>query len=122
MNAAAWDEEISPERRSELVTKLAAKIVQCGMASPSILLLEMHKPFAFVASQTMILGSGFLAPFIGFQVVQEYSKLLESTSNIELLIRRIEQLACIVPNTSGRGPIARDGSPDHSPYQDRKNA
>ncbi len=90
MKQSTWDDEISPERRDELIENLARKVVKHGMATPAILFLEMHKPFAFLASQTMILGSGFLAPLVGVQNIQEYSKLIESRDNVELLIRRIE--------------------------------
>ena len=90
MTLPAWDEEISPQRRDELIDNLARKVVKHGMSAPAILFLEMHKPFAFLASQTLILGSGFLAPLVGVQNVQEYSKLIESRDNVELLIRKIE--------------------------------
>lgn len=90
MKAITWDEELSDERRDELIDRLAAKVIKHGMASPAILFLEMHKPFAFLASQTVILSSGFLVPFVGFQNIQEYSKLMETSENVERLIRRIE--------------------------------
>lgn len=93
MRQSTWDDEISAERRDELIENLARKVVKHGMAAPAILFLEMHKPFAFLASQTMILGSGFLAPLVGVQNIQEYSKLIESRDNVELLIRRIETQA-----------------------------
>jgi hypothetical protein len=88
-----WDDDISDVRRDELIEKLAGKVVLHGMSTPAVLFLEMHKPFAFLASQTVILASGFLAPFVGIQNVQEYSKLIENRENIERLIARIETLA-----------------------------
>jgi hypothetical protein len=93
VKAINWDDELTDERRDELIDKLAGKVVKHGMAMPAVLFLEMHKPFAFLASQTVILASGFLAPFVGIQNVQEYSKLIETRENIERLILRIEQLA-----------------------------
>lgn len=91
LKAITWDDDITDERRDELIEKLAAKIVKHRMAMPAVLFLEMHKPFAFLASQTVILVSGFLAPFVGIQNVQDYSKLMESRENVERLIKRIEQ-------------------------------
>jgi hypothetical protein len=92
MKAITWDDDISDERRDELIDLLAGKVVKHGMATPAILFLEMHKPFAFLASQTVILSSGFLIPFVGIQNVQDYSKLMETRSNVEKLICRIEAL------------------------------
>ena len=86
-----WDAELPDERRDELVDKLAEKVIQRGMQTPAILMLEMHKPLSFLAGQSLLLGSGFLAPLFGPQNVQQYAKLLESRDNIELLIQRIEQ-------------------------------
>lgn len=100
MKAITWDEELTVERRDQLIDYLANKIIKHGMASPSILFLEMHKPFAFLASQTVILGSGFLAPFVGFQKIQEYSKLMESSDNVERLVCRIEDLSAASPSSN----------------------
>ncbi len=93
LKAITWNDELSDERRDELIDKLAGKVVKHGMATPAILFLEMHKPFAFLASQSVILASGFLAPFVGIQNVQDYSMLIESRENIGRLITRIEQTA-----------------------------
>ena len=86
-----WDAELPEEDRDKLIATLADKVHQRGLHTPAILFLEMHKPLAFLAGQTMILGSGFLAPLFGPQNVQKYAKLLESRANIELLIQRIEE-------------------------------
>ena len=90
MRALTWDDELTDSRRDELIDNLAEKIVRHRMSTPAILFLEMHKPFAFLAGQSMILASGFLAPFVGITNVQEYSKLIEERENIERLIKRIE--------------------------------
>lgn len=104
MKAINWDDELTDERRDELIDKLAGKVVKYGMSIPAVLFLEMHKPFAFLASQTAILASGFLAPFVGIQNVQEYSKLMETRDNVERLIRRIENLT---QATSANGGSAK---------------
>ncbi len=88
-----WDEELSDDRRDELVQSLAERAVKHGMTSPAILFLEMHKPFGFLAGQAAILGSGFLGPFVGMKNLQQYSKLVQTRENVERLIVKIEQLA-----------------------------
>jgi hypothetical protein len=87
-----WDAELPEDRRDELVENLAQKVHKLGLDSPAILFLEMNKPLAFVASQSLLIGSGFLAPIVGAQNLQEYIKLIESRSNVERVIQRIEAL------------------------------
>jgi hypothetical protein len=87
-----WDAELSPEKRDDLINKLAAQVDKRRMHLPAILFLDMHKPLAFLAGQSLLLSSGFLAPLFGPQNVQQYAKLFESRDNIERLIQRIEEL------------------------------
>ncbi|GDX40329.1 hypothetical protein LBMAG21_06210 [Armatimonadota bacterium] len=87
-----WDAEISAEERDTLIDTFAKKVDERGLHVPAILFLEMHKPFTFLASQSLILGSGFLAPLFGADKVQRYAKLIESRGNVELMIRRIEEM------------------------------
>ena len=87
-----WDAELTNEQRDGLIEKLASQVDARRMHLPAILFLDMHKPLAFLAGQSILLGSGFLAPVFGPQNIQQYAKLLESRDNIERLIRRIEVL------------------------------
>lgn len=86
-----WDAELSEEERDRLIESLVQKIQRYRMESAAIFFLEMHKPLTYVASQSMLLGSGFLAPLFGPENVQKYSKMFEKRENVELLIRRIEE-------------------------------
>ncbi|HZO90709.1 MAG TPA: hypothetical protein VFB38_20440 [Chthonomonadaceae bacterium] len=88
-----WDAELPEAERDQLIERLAQQVARRRLHGPAVLLLEMHKPLTFLASQSLLLGSGFLAPLFGPQNIQRYSKLLESRENIERLIRRIEELA-----------------------------
>ena len=85
--------DLSPEDRDKLIDELARKIVERGLETPAILFLEMHKPVAFLAGQSLLVASPFLAPIFGMEGVQRYSSLLSSQENVEFLIRRIEDLA-----------------------------
>jgi hypothetical protein len=87
------DGELSPECRDKLIDELAHKIAKKGMETPAIMFLEMHKPVSFLASQTMLVASPLLAPLFGLNGVEKYSRLFGSVENVELLIRRIEDLA-----------------------------
>ena len=87
-----WDEELTTEQRDTLIERLASRVVKHKMQMPAVLVLEMHKPFAFLAGQSLLLGSGFLAPLFGPENVRRYSKLFEDRANIERLMERIEEL------------------------------
>lgn len=87
-----WDADITEEQRDEMIESFVKKVDQRGLHTPTILFLEMHKPLAFLAGQSLILGSGFLAPLFGAGNVHRYAKLLESRENIEKIICRIEEM------------------------------
>ena len=90
-----WDAELPAERRDELIDQVARFVDRRGLHVPAILFLEMHKPLTYIASQSLVLGSGFLAPFFGPQNVQQVAKLFEKRENVERLIRRIEDIQAI---------------------------
>ena len=94
MTGFDWDAGLTEEERDTLIAQLAERVARHNMATPAILMLEMHKPVAFLAGQSLLVGSGFLAPLFGPQNVRKYIRLLESRENIELLIRSIETTQC----------------------------
>ena len=98
-----WDADLSDDERDRLIESLVEKVHRYKMESAAIFFLEMHKPLTYVASQSMLLGSGFLAPLFGPENVQKYSKLFETRENVERLIRRIEER--YVLSQSGTDPI-----------------
>jgi len=85
--------EITPEERDSAIDRIAAAIVQRGMETPAVLFLEMNKPITYIASQGMIVMSPFFAPFIGANNMRIATRLMEKRENIELLMRRIEDLS-----------------------------
>lgn len=87
-----WDKDLTPEERDALIDKLAKQIVAREMQTVAIMFLEMHRPFSFLAGQSLLVGSGFLAPLFGPQNIRSFSKLLEDRANIDRLIQRIETL------------------------------
>ena len=87
------DEELSPEDLDKLIDELARKVADRRLETPAIMFLEMHKPVAFLASQSMLVASPILAPLFGRGGMERYSQLFSTQENVELLIRRIEDLA-----------------------------
>jgi acyl-CoA reductase-like NAD-dependent aldehyde dehydrogenase len=88
-----WNEDLTPEERDALIEKIADGVVKRGMATPAVLFLEMHKPLSFAASQSLIVTSPLIGPFVGVERLQAAAQVLKDRDNIERLICRIEDLA-----------------------------
>jgi hypothetical protein len=86
-----WTTELTAEETDALISKLAIKIKQRKLEVPAILFLEMHKPLANIAGQAAVVFSPFLIAFVGFDKVNDYSRLLSKRENFERLIRLLEQ-------------------------------
>lgn len=84
--------DISPERRNEILTKIARKTVELRLTPIAIVLLESTKPLSFVGSQLMVFFQPIITALFPFHQYEEIAALLEERSNIELLIQTIEQL------------------------------
>jgi hypothetical protein len=86
-----WSTELTPEEEEDLLQKAAGEIRKRKMETAAILALEAHKPLANVIAHGTIAFSGFLVPILGFQNVNDYSRLLRKKENVERLIRLLEQ-------------------------------
>jgi hypothetical protein len=86
-----WNEELTEEETQSLILKAAHEIKKRKMEMPAVLMLEMHKPLSFLASQATIVFSPFLVPFVGFDNVNNYSRLLANRDNIERLLVELER-------------------------------
>lgn len=86
-----WQNELSEEESEALISKAASEIKKRKLQVPAILLFEMHKPLSYVSSQAAIVFSPFLVPFLGFDNVNNYSKLLADRNSIEKLLSKLEE-------------------------------
>jgi hypothetical protein len=87
-----WDEPLTDEKKAEIVETIAGQVMKRGLSVPAILFLEMHKPLARVAANASIVFSPFIIPFTGFGPFDRYSQFFEERTNVEAVIRRIEEL------------------------------
>lgn len=85
-------EELSVERRAELIEHIAQQITKLGMTTPAIFFLEMNRPVTFLGSQAMHFFSP-IASLIGISSMQELAYLFEDRANVEALLQRLEVLA-----------------------------
>lgn len=78
-------------QREAMADRLAGRIRAAGLTAPAILLLEWHRPLAFLGGQ-LLLG---LQPLLGLAVgdanAREWALFFEQGENIERLVRRLEQ-------------------------------
>jgi hypothetical protein len=85
------DEDITQERRGRLIDRLAERITRRGLAVPAILLLDLFKPFSFIASQALLLCQPLSGWMNVEQQVADYAGLLADRSNVDYLVARLEQ-------------------------------
>ncbi|MGQ9678150.1 MAG: hypothetical protein ACUVUD_02575 [bacterium] len=84
--------DINPDRRQEIITKIAQKTVDLRLSPVAIVLLESVKPLSFVGSQLMVFFQPIVTAIFPFHQYEEVAALLEERENVELLIQKIESL------------------------------
>ncbi len=84
--------DISVERREEILTKIAQKVVDLKLTPVAVVMLESSKPLSFVGSQLMVFLQPVVTAVFPFHQYDEVAALLEDRANVEALIQRIEQL------------------------------
>ena len=85
-----WEDELTPEQTDALIGKAADEIRKRKLNMPAALFLEMHKPLGNLAGHAAMAFSPFLVPFLGFNTVNDYSRLMSNRDNIEKLLQRLE--------------------------------
>jgi hypothetical protein len=86
-----WKDDLTNDEEEALIEKAATEIEKRKLEVPAVVLLESHKPLAFIGSQSAIAFAPFLAPFLGFDFVNNYSRLFAKRENVEKLLVRIEK-------------------------------
>jgi len=84
--------DVSVERREEILTKIAQKIVDMRLTPVAVVMLESSKPLSFVGSQMMVFFQPIVTSLFPFRQYDEVAALLEERTNVEALIQKIEKL------------------------------
>ena len=84
-------EDIPPERREEIIGKVAQEIDERNLTTPAIFFLEMGKPLSFLGSQAMIMANPFIQVFFPSRIYRELSVIIEKREYVEMLITEIER-------------------------------
>lgn len=85
-------DEIPQHEQRELLEKVAMQVVKRRLTAPAILFLEMCKPLNFLGSQVLIALNPFVQAIFKTTEYQKFALIIEKDSNVELLIRLIEEL------------------------------
>jgi hypothetical protein len=76
----------------QLISDLAEKVVNHGMAVPAIFFLDMMKYLSFFGGQLMVFFGPIITAFISSQSYYKFAELLEDRNNVEYLLTEIERL------------------------------
>lgn len=83
--------ELDSSRRDELIELWAHKLVDRGLGTAAVFLLEAHKPLAGLGSQAIIAFQPLLTPLVPINV-GELAAFMRSPENVEQLVLRVEEL------------------------------
>jgi len=83
--------ELSPERRDELIGKIARAIVERNLTAPAIFFLESTKPLSFLGSQVMVFFDPLVRSIFNVRGYDDVRIALEDRRNVELLLNEIER-------------------------------
>lgn len=88
-----WKEDLTEEETDQLIEKAAEEIRKRKLELPASMFLEMHRPLSFLGTQAAIVFSPFIVPFLGFEGMNNYSRLFSKVENVEKLLIRLDQPA-----------------------------
>ncbi len=80
-------------KQEEILEKLAKKVARWQMGVPAIMFLETIKPLSFIGSQVLVFLDPIVKSVFNSSDYDEYTKLMEDRKNVELLIRKIEDVS-----------------------------
>lgn len=77
--------------RSPWLDAVARQLSQMGLSAPVVFLLELHRPFAFAASQFALFFQPMLGFFVGDENVAQFSRWLSDEHGLDQLIHSLER-------------------------------
>lgn len=100
INIMGKSARLQMDKTATFVEKTANKIAALGLAGPAILLLEAHKPLAFVSSQLLLVAQPTLNIFLPRSLTRDMVDLLADSARYEQLITALEAGAS--PNSTAK--------------------
>jgi hypothetical protein len=88
-----WSTDLTEDETEALIDRAANEIVKRRLETPAILFMEMNKPLANISANAALVFAPFAIPFLGYDFVNDYSRLFSRVENVERLLVRIEELS-----------------------------
>jgi len=79
-------EEPGRESSEQLIEQLTRQIGRWKLTLPALLLLEVTRPFNFIASQGLLLCQPLLSYFVPEPRIADYAELLADRANVDRLV------------------------------------
>ena len=86
-------DELSPERRDEMIEWTAGKLQDFGMITPAMLFAEGFRPITFLVSQAIHFVSPIGNALTGHPYLTEVGYLLQDRKNLDMFLDRLEEMA-----------------------------
>ena len=78
-------------RNEQLIENLVEQISRWRLTVPAILVLQVTRPFSFIASQGLLLCQPLLSFVYDAPRVADYAELLADRASMERLVMRLEE-------------------------------
>jgi hypothetical protein len=85
-----WKDELDEQEEEALIEKAANEIRKRRLELPAMLFLESHKPLSYIGANASVVFAPFLVPFLGFDAVNNYSRLMSRRDNIDRLLDKLD--------------------------------
>lgn len=81
---------MSESQREAIIERFTRRVEAWGLQAPTILFLEINKPFSFLASQLLLLSQPVFRTFGKGQVISDWASALEDRDTVDRIIHRLE--------------------------------
>lgn len=78
--------QTEPEQPGLDLERVAEAIARRGLTVPAVMLLELHRPLAPLASQAMVVGWPLLAPLLGLRRFDEVRDILADRERFDAFV------------------------------------
>lgn len=73
------------------IKQWAANLKNRGLATPAMLLLEIHKPLSFTTSQVILIGQPLLNCFLPTQITHQMVNLFSNRTYLNQFMKALEE-------------------------------
>jgi hypothetical protein len=94
---------------SVFIDKTVNKISNLGLTAPTILLLEAHKPLAFLGSQILLIFQPTLDIFFPENFIRNTAELLADSGQLEQLISKLEAASNLATGAKSSVGYGKEG-------------